>query len=124
MKRFLTIITMMFIGFTLWADNNEPQESRKEILVVGSMQHTDIMRDISYNVRAYINSGSDMLELECYGIGDADVYIVDSVNQVVDQMLVLDGTSTAFIPVPTVAGNYVLVIWSEKYYGEGMFAVE
>lgn len=123
MKRFLTIFTMMFIGFTLWADNNEPLESRKEILVVGSTQHTDIMRDISYNVSAYINYDSGVLELECYGIGDADVYIVDSVNQVVDQMIVLDGTSTAFIPVPEVAGNYVLVIWSEKYYGEGIFTI-
>ena len=113
----------MFIGFTLWADNNEPLESRKEILVVGSTQHTDIMRDISYNVSAYINYDSGVLELECYGIGDADVYIVDSVNQVVDQMIVLDGTSTAFIPVPEVAGNYVLVIWSEKYYGEGIFTI-
>lgn len=112
---------MMFIGFTLWADNNEPQESRKEILVVGSTQHTDIMRDISYNVSAYINYDSDLLELECYGVGDAEVYIVDSENQVVDQMTVLDGTSIVYIPVPTVAGNYVLVIWSDKYYGEGFF---
>ena len=124
MKRFLTIITMMFIGFTLWADNNEPQETRKEIYIVGEKQHTDIMRDISYNVSAYINYDSDLLELKCYGVGDAEVYIVDSENQVVDQMTVLDGTSTAFIPVPEVAGNYVLVIWSEKYCGEGMFTVE
>lgn len=115
---------MMLISFTLWADNNEPQETRKEIYIVGEKQHTDIMRDISYNVSAYINYDSGVLELECCGIGDADVYIVNSVNQVVYQMLVLDGTSTAFIPVPTVAGNYVLVIWSEKYYGEGMFTVE
>ena len=114
----------MFIGFTLWADNNEPQETRKEIYIVGEKQHTDIMRDISYNVSAYINYDSDLLELKCYGVGDAEVYIVDSENQVVDQMTVLDGTSTAFIPVPEVAGNYVLVIWSEKYCGEGMFTVE
>ncbi len=124
MKRFLTIITMMFVGLTLGADNNEPQESRKEIIVVGSTQHTDIMRDISYNVRAYINYDSDLLELKCYGIGDADIYIVDSKDQVVDQMTMFDGTSIAFIPVPEVAGNYVLVIWSEEYYGEGMFTVE
>lgn len=124
MKRFLTIFTMMFIGLTLWADNNEPLESRKEILVVGSTQQTEIMRDISYNVRAYINYDSELLELECYGIGDADIYIVDSKDQVVDQMTMFDGTSIAFIPVPEVAGNYVLVIWSEEYYGEGMFTVE
>ncbi len=114
----------MFVGLTLGADNNEPQESRKEIIVVGSTQHTDIMRDISYNVRAYINYDSDLLELKCYGIGDADIYIVDSKDQVVDQMTMFDGTSIAFIPVPEVAGNYVLVIWSEEYYGEGMFTVE
>jgi hypothetical protein len=123
MKRFLTIFTMMFIGFTLWADNNEPLESRKEILVVGSTQHTDIMRDISYNVSAYINYDSDLLELECYGIGDADIYIVDSNNQVIDQIIVFDGTPTSYIPVPEEHGNYVLVIWSEKYYGEGFFTI-
>jgi len=123
MKRFLTIFTMMFIGFTLWADNNEPLESRKEILVVGSTQHTEIMRDISYNVRAYINYDSELLELECYGIGDADIYIVDSNNQVIDQIIVFDGTPTSYIPMPEEHGNYVLVIWSEKYYGEGFFTI-
>lgn len=81
------------------------------------------MRDISSNVKAYINYDTGMLELECYGIGDADIYIVDSKDQVVDQMTMFDGTSIAFLPVPEIAGDYVLVIWSEKYYGEGVFTI-
>lgn len=124
MKRFLTIFTMMCLALTLWADNGKTQESRKEIYVIrGLIQNKEIMRDISSSVKAYINYDAGMLELECYGIGDADIYIVDSKNQVVDQIMLLDGTPTAFIPMPEESGNYVLVIWSDKYYGEGEFIV-
>ena len=119
MKRFLTILTMMFISITLLADNDKPKDSRKEIYIVNSTQCNKIMRDISPSVNAYINYGSGVLELECYGI--ADVYIVDSNNQVVDQIILLDGSPTTFLPMPEEPGNYVLVIWSDKYYGEGEF---
>ena len=123
MKRFLSILSMMCIGLTLWADNNEPQESRKEIYIVRSKQHTEIMRDISINVRVFADYTSRILELESYGIGDFDVYIVDSKNQIVDQMTLCDDISTCLIPMPEVSGNYVLVIWSDKYYGEGVFTI-
>ena len=123
MKRFLTILSMMCVGLTLWADNNEPQETSKEIHIVRSTQHTEIMRDISTNVRAYADYNSGILELECYGIGDFDIYIVDSNNQIVDQMTVFDGMSSCLIPMPEVLGNYLLVIWSDKYYGEGIFTI-
>lgn len=125
MKRFLTIFTMMCLALTLWADNGKTQESRKEIYVIrGLIQNKEIMRDISSSVKAYINYDAEVLEIECYGIGNADIYIVNSNNQVVDQMTVFDGTSIAYIPVPEVDGNYVLVIWAETYYGEGEFIVE
>lgn len=123
MKRFLTILSIMCISLTLWADNNDPQESRKEIYIVRSKQHTEIMRDISINVRVFADYTSGILELECYGIGDFDVYIVDSKNQIVDQMTVCDVMSQCFILMPAVSGNYVLVIWSDKYYGEGIFTI-
>ena len=113
----------MCISLTLWADNNDPQESRKEIYIVRSKQHTEIMRDISINVRVFADYTSGILELECYGIGDFDVYIVDSKNQIVDQMTVCDVMSQCFILMPAVSGNYVLVIWSDKYYGEGIFTI-
>lgn len=115
---------MMCIGLTLWADNNEPQESRKEIHIVRSKQHNEIMRDISTNVRAYADYNSGFIELECYGIGDFDVYIVDLNKQIVDQMSVCDGIPTCSIPMPEVSGDYVLVIWSDKYYGEACFYIE
>ena len=125
MRRFLTILTMMCLSLTLWADNGKTQESRKEIYVIRTLiQNKEIMRDISSSVKAYINHDAGMLELECYGIGDADVYIIDSNNQVIDQIILFDGTPTAFLPIPEEPGNYVLVIWSDKYYGEGEFIVE
>lgn len=125
MKRFLTIFAMLCISIALWADNGKTQESRKEIYVIRTLiQNKEIMRDISSSVKAYINYDAEVLEIECYGIGNADIYIVNSNNQVVDQMTVFDGTSIAFIPVPEVDGNYVLVIWAETYYGEGEFIVE
>lgn len=123
MKRLLTILSMAFIGLALWADNDKPQMSRKEIYIIHSTQCNKIMRDLSSSVNAYINYETGFLELECYGVGDANVYVVDSNNQTVEQMIVFDGTHAAFIPMPEESGNYVLVIWSNNYYGEGIFTI-
>lgn len=115
---------MMFVCFALMAANEEKKESRKEIYIVRELQNNEIMRDISSNVKAYVNYGICALEVECYGIGDADIYVVDSFGHTIDQMVVYDGTNTAFMPLPNNSGNYILVIWSERYYGEGYFNVE
>ena len=55
MKRLLTILSMAFIGLALWADNDKPQMSRKEIYIIHSTQCNKIMRDLSSSVNAYIN---------------------------------------------------------------------
>lgn len=114
---------MMFVCFALMAANEEKKESRKEIYIVRELQNNEIMRDISSTVNAYINYDLSILELECYGIGDADVFVVDSNNQIVEQIIVFEGIHTAFIPLPEKYGNYVLVIWSDNYYGEGTFQI-
>ena len=83
----------------------------------------DVYRDLSYNVIVELTSAQTLLKISHYGIGDAELYLIDNHNQIVDQQTIFEGVYEDYLDLQGYNGNYVLVIWSSNYYGEVYFTL-
>lgn len=62
------------------------------------------------------------MEVTLYNIGEAEVYIVNSQNQVISCTTVqTDAPTTVNMNINGSQGTYYIVVMSEKWYAEGMF---
>ena len=127
MKRLsITLMAILCLMLSIPAiadDNNRtPLTIRNESFT--GIKTGEVYRDPNYYVMIELNSKDHLIEITHFGIGNAEVYIVDQHNQVVENVTIYEGVSIDFLDVPTHPGNYTLVIWSGSYYGEAYFRVE
>lgn len=81
-------------------------------------------RSVSIYVAAYYLPEQSKIELYHDGIGDAEVYILDTMNQSLSQESVYADDFVDYISVPDTPGIYYLIISSDTYYGEATFTVQ
>ena len=62
--------------------------------------------------------------VELHYIENANIYILDRRNNIVNETIAFDGNETLSLPAPNERGNYTLVIVNQNYYGEGLFSIE
>jgi hypothetical protein len=75
------------------------------------------------NISAYIVNATNEVEVNIWGIGETEVYILDSTGQTVDYSSVnTDIPSTIYLSTNG-PGCYYLVIISDTCYAEGAFAI-
>lgn len=103
--------------------DNDASKSRKPINIISGTLVDPIERSIQ-NVTAAINLNTNLIEVEFAGLGEGEVYIVDSSNKVVDYAPVVSGMSFLTLDVPLEDGNYYLIISCPQYYGEGYFTID
>lgn len=119
MKKFIVSLAFIFIQLV---SLNALEDNKESIQIVRSdQQMSKTERDNSVFIRAFIDRELNEIELEYNEIGEACVYIIDSANKIVFQSFLPSYDTSVYIPAPVAAGRYVLVIWSETYYGEGYF---
>lgn len=131
MKKLVSILIAVFcISLTVCIsknyqdDNQRDDDHRKLIIIIAQKNRTGIERSIPPSADASLNLLSDIIELEIYNMYDGEVYIIDSNNMVVNSSAISYGLTYMTIAAPKTAGNYVLVIDSSNYYGEGYFTIE
>ena len=131
MKKLVSILIAVFcISLTVCIsknyqdDNQRDDDHRKLIIIIAQKNRTGIERSIPPSADASLNLLSDIIELEIYNMYDGEVYIIDSNNMVVNSSAISYGLTYMTIAAPETAGNYVLVIDSSNYYGEGYFTIE
>ena len=75
-------------------------------------------------MNAVLNLHTDTIEIDFYGLGEGEIYIVDQNNHVVDVAQVFAGDTYQIMNQPDTTGHYTLIIISNEYYGEGYFCIE
>ena len=73
-------------------------------------------------IEATLHTSIKTIEVTLYNIGEAEVYIVNSQNQVISSTTVpTDAPTTVSMNVNGSQGTYYIVVMSEKWYAKGQF---
>lgn len=74
-------------------------------------------------VEAFLDMRNCLIEVEAFGIGVADVYIIDEHNHVSDYATLDPSIPYVILNTPDTTGHYTLVICSQTYYGVARFSI-
>ena len=123
MKHFLFFALFILIGVSSFANNDDKNKTKVTIRteIVGNIGD-DIDRSISGIVTVYMDQ--IFLEINYFGVGDPEVYLVNSSNQIVDQFSLSNNNSVEYLPLPSTPGRYSIIICSDTFYGEGYFVIQ
>lgn len=73
-------------------------------------------------IEANLHASITAIEVILYNIGDAEVYIVNSQNQVISSTTIqTDAPTSLHMNVAGGQGTYYIVVMSEEWYAEGQF---
>lgn len=123
MKKLFLMAVMSLCTLGLWAQSDENQESDKKRMEIAQTALGDRDRSGFFNVEAYLCLNDGVIEISAIGIGEADIYIVDANSRTIFCSVLTEDMMLSSVPIPNLAGNYTLVIWSDCYYGESMFTI-
>lgn len=126
MKRLsILFFTYLCLAFSVSANSDDNDKTKLTIRNESFMgiNSEDVYRDLSYYVMAELLPSRSLLKISHYGIGDAEVYLIDNNNQVIDQQIIFEGVYEDYIDLYGYSGNYVLIISSYNYYGEIYFTI-
>lgn len=124
MKR-LSITFMAILCFLLSVSVNADDNSRTKLTTRNeSFTGTNsggVYRGFDYDVTLELITSAHLVEISHFGIGDAEVYLLDHRNQIVEEITIYEGSSKDYLRIPVQSGDYKVVIWSCYYYGEAYF---
>ena len=114
----LAISTFAMFGTSV--RNSEEVKTRIETVVFG--KGNDLVRSpIPYELGAYLITRTGEVEVNLWGLGLSEVYIIDSTGQTVDYTSVITDIPSTIYLSTNGPGNYYLVVVSETCYAEGQF---
>lgn len=123
MKRILFLFIMSICSFASFAQNQQPvEESDKRRMEIAQTAFGDYERSFVL-VEAFHDMRNDLIEVEAFGIGTAEVYIIDGQNQVCEYQILDASISYVTLNAPDTPGHYTLIICSSTYHGEARFSI-
>ena len=103
---------------------SDDAKSRIETVIKIVTGGLDVDRSISfYTIEAFVFPATGIVEVNLSDIGMAEVYVVDSNNQIVDYDSVNTDIPSSVYLSTNGSGNYYVVIVSATHYAEGAFAI-
>ena len=103
---------------------SDDAKSRIETVIKIVTGGLDVDRSISlYTIEAFIFPATGIVEVNLSDIGMAEVYVVDSNNQIVDYDSVNTDIPSSVYLSTNGSGNYYVIIASATHYAEGAFAI-
>ena len=126
MKKILLAIAMLAIStfamFGTSVRNSEEVKTRIETVVFG--KGNDLVRSpVPYELEAYLITRTGEVEVNLFGLGFSEVYIIDSYGQTVDYSYVNTDTPTTEYLSTSGPAYYSVVIFTDTYYAEGHFMI-
>lgn len=129
MKKF--VVLMMLVAFAniskvIASEKKDSSEPKKIEIHKNDFTSPEYERSLDYfTIEAVLYSENNLVEVSLYNIGDAEVYIINSQNQVINSSIVKTDTyNIVNLNVDgTTSGIYYLIIISEKCYAEGQFTL-
>lgn len=125
MKRITPILVLVLVSIYSFANGTSDTVQRIPIDETNiATPGFEIQRGVSYSVEAFYNITQGYIEIEYDGIGDANVYIFNRQNQVVESNTLHKENTWALVNIPDISGIYTIVVLSDNYYGSGTFVIE
>lgn len=125
MKKIITFLMLLSITFInrVAADGTDSSDESSIINLEINKTKSDYERSInSPIIEAVWLSNIKQVEVTLYNIGNAEVYIVNSQNQIISNTTVqTEIPTTVNLNVIGGQGTYYIVIISEDWYAEGKF---
>ncbi len=126
MKKIITTILMLAVSITsllvMANESSEEVKTRIEILPGSVTDNLTPDRSIDLSsIDAFVFPRTGEVEVILYGIGTAEVYLIDSCGHTVDYAYTrMEIPSTIYLSTSG-TGNYRLIIVSDTCYAEGYF---
>lgn len=127
MRKVMLLAVLLLVGGIITNASDLLDEYREKMDIretVTKRNKTKKDRSVSIYVAAYYLPEQSKIELYHDGIGDAEVYILDAMNQSLSQESVYADDFVDYISVTDTPGIYYIIISSDTYYGEATFTVQ
>lgn len=106
------------------SDENTPATEKEKVELGEETGNTSTRPRSLYMVDAYYYPSAQILELVHDGLGETDIYLVDSYGTVVHQSHFVSSIYSAEqIIVPDIPGIYTVIIDSDAVYARGVFSI-
>lgn len=127
-KMFATMMLLLAINISYVAADEKKDSSRSRRFIemdIINLSNDEYERNINFpKIEATLYFNIDEIEITLYNIGDAEMYIVNSQNQVINSTTgQTDTPITVNMNVIGGQGTYYIVVMSEKWYAEGRFTL-
>ena len=118
----MMLFSIIFINRVIADGTNDSDDSNRIEIEINKIKN-DYERTLDFPIiEAICFSDIRQMEVTLYNIGEAEVYIVNSQNQVISCTTVqTDAPTTVNMNINGGQGTYYIVVMSEKWYAEGTF---
>ena len=120
----MMLFSITFINRVIADETNDSDESSIIELEIDKIK-SDVERSLDFPIiEAVWHSNVKQVNFTLYNIGEAEVYIVNSQNQVISSTITqTDVPTTVNLNVNGSQGTYYIVVMSDNWYAEGQFTL-
>ena len=120
----MMLFSITFINRVIADETNDSDESSIIELEIDKIK-SDVERSLDFPIiEAVWHSNVKQVNLTLYNIGEAEVYIVNSQNQVISSTITqTDVPTTVNLNMNGGQGTYYIVVMSDNWYAEGLFTL-
>lgn len=120
----MMLFSITFINRVIADETNDSDESSIIELEIDKIK-SDVERSLDFPIiEAVWHSNVKQVNFTLYNIGEAEVYIVNSQNQVISSTITqTDVPTTVNLNVNSGQGTYYIVVMSDNWYAEGQFTL-
>ncbi len=120
----MMLFSITFINRVIADETNDSDESSIIELEIDKIK-SDVERSLDFPIiEAVWHSNVKQVNFTLYNIGEAEVYIVNSQNQVISSTITqTDVPTTVNLNMNGGQGTYYIVVMSDNWYAEGLFTL-
>ena len=120
----MMLFSITFINRVIADETNDSDESSIIELEIDKIK-SDVERSLDFPIiEAVWHSNVKQVNFTLYNIGEAEVYIVNSQNQVISSTITqTDVPTTVNLNMNGGQGTYYIVVMSDNWYAEGQFTL-
>lgn len=128
MRKMIATMMLLFAINTSNVAADEKKDSSEHSRIdmdISNLFGDEFERSISLPIiKTTLHASIKAIEVTLYNIGEAEVHIVNSQNQVISSTTIQTDTPTIInMNVLGIQGTYYIVVMSEKWYAEGEFTL-
>ncbi len=125
MKKLIVLMTLLIATNLVAVERTDSTESKRIEMDRKNLSTNEVERSIDSSIiEAVYYSDLKQVQVSLFNIGEAEIYIVNSQNQVINSVTVDTNLyNVTDLNVYGASGTYYLIVISERCYAEGEFTL-